>query len=436
MDDSGPLAAFGQGVSATADFSQLMTELLAYRGLGGMAPWIVRTVLVSVMILLAVVAYQVARRLVVRGLRNLADKTRTKWDDVLVERQFFQRLSHLVPALVIHLTAPAVFPEPALYPLVQRFTLAYMVLAGAFALSSLLSALNQIYETSFEGAGERPIRSYVQVVSIFFWVLAGILIAAALTDHSPLALLGGLGAMTAVLMLVFKDSILGLVASIQLTANGMVRIGDWIEMPQYGADGNVIEILLTTVKVRNWDMTITTIPTYKLIGDAFKNWRGMSESGVRRVRRPILIDMSSIRFVDEEMLERFRQIQMLHDYLDTKLEEIRLWNEEQGIDTGSLVNGRRLTNVGTFRAYLEAYIKSLPYVDHSQTLMVHQRPPSEKGLTLQLYFFSKEQRWAYWEALQADIFDHVVAVAPEFGLRLVQMPTGADVRAVVARLEG
>ena len=405
------------------------SRLLNQWGLAA-APWIVRAVMLAAACLLAFVTYRIARWVALRGIHSVAEKTKTHWDDVLVENRVFQRLTHMVPALILHLAAPAIFPEGEWAGLAQRLTLAYMAFAGALAGSAFLNSLNQIYESSFADAQERPIRSYVQVAGIFLWILASILAIGALTDRSPWALLGGLGAMTAVLMLVFKDSILGLVASIQLTANDMVRIGDWIEMPKFGADGNVEEILLTTVKVRNWDMTITTVPSYRLISDAFKNWRGMSESGVRRIRRSILFDLRSVRFVDEDLLARFRKIEMLGEYLDAKLEEVRRWNEDSGVDESSPVNGRRLTNIGTFRAYLEAYLRSMPYAEPNMTLMVHQLPPTEKGMPLQLYVFSKEQRWAFWEAIQADIFDHVLAVAPEFDLRVVQIPTGADFRAL------
>ncbi len=431
MSSQKPFAALAQETAGSLDLPALLNDRLAAWGL---APWISRLVLLAGALLLAFVAYGLIRRLGVRAIHSLAGRTRTQWDDVLVERGVFHRLSHLVPALVLHLAAPVIFPEEGPREMLQRAMLAYMLLAGVFAASALLSALNRIYEGSSAAAAERPIRSYVQVVKISVWILSLILIVAVLTGRSPWALLGGLGAMTAVLMLVFKDSILGLVASIQLTGNDMVRVGDWIEMPQYGADGNVTEILLATVKVRNWDMTITTIPTYRLISDAFKNWRGMSESGVRRMRRYVVLDMNSVRFVDDDMLERFRKIQLLEGYLDETLEKVRQWNEEQGVDASSVVNGRRLTNLGTFRAYLEAYLRSLPYADPSQTLMVHQKPPTEKGLPLQIYLFSKEQRWAYWEALQADIFDHILAIVPEFGLRVVQMPTGADLRSLAGRL--
>ncbi len=421
----------------SAPLLELLTETFTAWGLGSSAGWLSMLTLAVAVALLAFVAHQIARRLILRAVRSIARKTRIRWDDVLVERRVFERLTHLVPALVLYSAAPILFPQQEeLSALLLRLTLAYLYLAGAFAASALLSALVQIYETSFEAARERPIRSYVQVVSIFLWLFISILVVAALTDRSPWAFLGGLGAMTAVLMLVFKDAILGLVASVQLAFNDMVRVGDWIEMPQYGADGDVIEILLTTVKVQNWDKTITTIPTYRLISDAFKNWRGMSESGGRRIKRSLLIDLQSIKFVDEALLARFKKIQYIQEYLERKLEETWRWNEEQGADLTSQVNGRNLTNVGTFRAYVEAYLRIHPDIHQDMTFLVRQLPPVEKGLPIEIYVFSREQRWARFEAIQADIFDHILAVVGEFDLRVMQVPTGADLRAFSAALPG
>ncbi len=413
--------------------SEALTGILTNWGVGTSAAWISRLAIMSAAVLLAAVAYLIARKLILRAVRSVARKTRVQWDDTLVEHRVFDRVIHLVPALVLYNAAPMVFPQQGgLHGLLLRLILVYMYLAGGAAVSALLSALVRIYETSFKAARERPIRSYVQVVMIFLWIFVVILALSALTERSPWAFLGGLGAMTAVLMLVFKDSILGLVASIQLAFNGMVRVGDWIEMSQYGADGDVVEILLTTVKVQNWDKTITTIPTYRLISDAFKNWRGMSESGGRRIKRSVLLDLESIKFVDEEMLERFQRIQYIREYVERKLEETRRWNEEQGVDSGSLVNGRHLTNVGTFRAYVESYLRNHPMIRQDMTFLVRQLPPGEKGLPLQIYVFSREQRWVEYEGIQSDIFDHILAVVPEFDLRLFQIPTGTDLRAVSA----
>jgi len=232
------------------------------------------------------------------------------------------------------------------------------------------------------------------------------------------------------MMLVFRDSILGFVAGIQLAANKMVAVGDWIEMPNYGADGDVLEVALTTVKVQNWDKTITTIPTYALISESFKNWRGMSESGGRRIKRPVNIDMSSIRFCDEEMLERYGKIQYISEYIEAKKEELEEFNQAINVDNASLVNGRRMTNIGTFRAYIRAYLQNHPAINKSMTFLIRQLQPTEHGLPIEIYVFSKDKVWANYEAIQADIFDHILAVVPEFDLRVHQNPTGADFRAL------
>ena len=259
-------------------------------------------------------------------------------------------------------------------------------------------------------------------------MFAAIVAIAALFDRSPWALLGGLGALTAVLMLVFKDSILGLVASIQISTQDLVRHGDWIEVPKFGADGDVIDISLNTVRVQNWDKTITTIPTYALISESFKNWRGMSDSGGRRIKRAVRIDMNSIRFLSEEDFSKLTEVQSLAPYLQGKREELLRWNQEKGTDDASLVNGRRLTNIGTFRAYLDCWLRQQPATHKDMTFLVRHLAPDEFGLPVQIYLFSSEQRWAQYEAILADIFDHILAVLPEFDLRVYQRPTGADFR--------
>ena len=417
--------------SVTGNLSEVVAKLLADWGLGVVAPSASFLLLTCLALLLATAAHFTARSIFLHSVRKLAGRTQTRWDDILVQQGVFRRLAHIAPALVLYLVAPVIFADlESLRETVERLTLGYMILALGFVLSAFLTSVNRIYDVSFEDAKERPIQSYVQVVQIILWLFAIILLVAVLIDRSPWALLGGLGAMTAILLLVFKDSIMGLVASIQLAANDMVRVGDWIEMPRYGADGDVIEILLTTVKIQNWDKTITTIPSYHLISDAFKNWRGMKDSGGRRIKRSLLLDLQSIRFVDQEMLERLAKIQYIQAYLDRKVEETRSWNQEEGVDTSSLVNGRRITNVGTFRAYIQAYLGNHPMIRKDMTFLVRQLAPTEKGLPLEIYVFSAEQRWAHYEAIQADIFDHILASVDEFDLRVVQIPTGADLRSL------
>ena len=325
---------------------------------------------------------------------------------------------------MIHSFAP-VFPSYQVW--IQRIAFSYMVLVFVAALSKLLDAADDVYR-SFEVSKSRPIKGYLQVLKIIAYVIGTIVIIAVLTDRSPLLLLSGIGAATAVLMLIFQNSILGLVASIQLASNNMVQIGDWIEMPKYGADGDVIDISLHTVKVQNWDKTIITIPTHALISDSFKNWKGMSEAGGRRIKRSIYIDMTSIKFCDEEMLERFKKIRYIQQYINDKTEEIEEYNKKLGIDAESLVNGRHLTNIGTFRAYIMQYLKNHPRIHKGMTQIVRQLEPTEKGLPIEIYAFTNDTAWAAYESIRPDIFDHILAVVPEFDLRLFQNPSGHDLR--------
>lgn len=409
-----------------------LAEWLSGHGLAGELPGLTATLLVLLAVaLVAGVAYLVARSLFRRVLLRWVQRTRTRWDDALAHHKLFDRLAQILPALVFYFGAALIFPlEGTAFALMQRLALGYMLVVGGLTVHAFLSAVVEIYDTSFAGARERPILSYVQVAKIVLWIFILVLLTAVLMDRSPWALLGGLGALTAVLLLVFRDSILGLVASIQLSGNDMVRVGDWIELPALGVDGEVQQISLATVKVRNWDKTVSTIPTYKLTTEALKNWRGMTESGTRRIKRSLLLDQASIRFLDDELLERLRRVQLLRPYLDQRLEEVRAWNREHGVEEGVLLNGRHLTNVGTFRAYVDAYLRQRPELDTQATFLVRQLAPTEHGLPLEIYVFSKEQRWAFYEAIQSDLFDHLLAAVPEFDLRLVQIPTGADVRAV------
>jgi miniconductance mechanosensitive channel len=299
------------------------------------------------------------------------------------------------------------------------------VIIVILAVDSFINALHEIYLNLPIGKS-RPIKGYIQVVKIIIYFIGVIVIISIIAKESPKTLLAGLGAMVAVLILVFRDTILGFVASIQLSANNMVKPGDWIEMPGHNADGDVLDITLNTVKVRNWDKTITTIPTYALVSESFKNWKGMEESGGRRIKRSIRIDMNSVRFVDPEMAEKLKKIHLLKDYIETRQEEIRKYNEENKIDGSILVNGRRMTNLGTFRVYIEQYLKNHPKVHQGLTMLVRHLQPDETGLPIEIYVFCKELAWADYEKIQADIFDHILAVVPEFGLRVFQNPTGGD----------
>lgn len=395
------------------------------------SPWLALLVAVGLLILAAVIANFVIRRGLVACAHALAGRSAVKWDDALKRQKVFHRLSQVIPALVIYYGAALFGPDSLNYlperlvTVAQNVAIAYVVLTLTLATTSALTAGNEIYETH-PVSRERPLKGIIQVLQIVVWIVGAILIVAELMDESPALLLSGVGAMTAVLLLVFKDTILGLVASLQLTANDMVRVGDWIEMPAYGADGDVIEVALHTVKVQNFDKTITTIPTYKLIAESFRNWRGMAEAGGRRIKRPIHIDQASIRFLTDEEVEKFERFALLREHVETKRRELEEAAEALGEDGKQAVNRRRLTNVGVFRAYVKSYLKSHPRLRGDMTVLVRQLRPGPDGLPIEIYCFTNTTEWAAYEDIQSDIFDHILAIMPEFGLRLFQKPTGAD----------
>jgi miniconductance mechanosensitive channel len=384
----------------------------------------------TVLILIALLAFladRITKFILIRLVGNMVKSSKNQYDDILLKKRLFARIAHIAPALVIHATVVFLIDAPALLALIKTITELYIILMVALVLDSLISALHEIYMVLPVSKG-RNIKGYVQLIKILIFVIAALVIIAALTDKSVGGLLTGLGAFAAVLMLVFKDTILGLVASIQLAGNKMVSVGDWISMPKYNADGDVIDIGLNVVKVQNWDKTIATIPTYALVSESFNNWRGMEESGGRRIKRSINIDMNSVGFLDKEMIEKYKKIRILKDYLEQKEKEIEEFNKKVGADTSNRINGRRLTNIGTFRHYLELYLKNHPQIHQDMTFLVRHLQPTEKGIPIEVYVFSNDQAWANYEAIQADIFDHIMAVIPEFGLRVFQNPTGQDWR--------
>jgi miniconductance mechanosensitive channel len=386
------------------------------------ASWI--AIIVAIFIL-SLVAHYIAKRILLVGVSRLIIRTKTVWDDALLENKVFTRLSHIAPALVVYFSA-TVFPTE-LQDHIQRFSAIYVILTGVSVLSAFLNAVVDIYRT-FETSKQKPIKGYIQVAKIIMFVFVGIYAAGILVNKSVLPILGGLGAMTAVIIIVFRDSILGLVASVQLSGNDMVRIGDWISMPKYDADGDVTDITLNTVKVENWDKTISYIPAYALISDSYKNWRGMSESGGRRIKRSISVDMTSVAFASPELIQRWERIQLLKDYLKTKQHEIKAYNKEHNIDDSERINGRRITNLGTLRAYLVEYLKNHPKIHKDMTFLIRHLQPTEKGIPIEIYVFSNDQEWSNYEAIQADIFDHVLAAIPEFDLRVFQQPSGEDIK--------
>ena len=379
-----------------------------------------------ILMLLAIVADLGAKRLLLAAVRVVATRTRSEWDDALVEHKVFDRLAQIVPAIIVYAGIELVsgWPEAG-QALVRNVASAYMILVILRTLTAALSAANQIYE-SRPIARARPIKGFVQLAQVAIYILGAILVIAALVDRSPVILLSGLGAMTAVLLIVFKDTLLSLVASLQLTGQDMIRVGDWLEVPQFGADGDVIDVALYTVTVQNWDKTITKIPTHRLIADSFKNWRGMAESGGRRIKRSINLDFNSIRFLTDTEAQRFKAFALLQGYIEAKEADLKAYNEALDAPGESGVNLRRLTNIGTFRAYVYNYLKHHPKVHDRMTLIVRQLQPGTEGLPIEIYCFSNDTDWAAYEGIQGDIFDHVFAIAPEFGLRLYQRPAGAD----------
>ena len=387
-------------------------------------------VLLVLIALGAYLVYWVLRNYLLKLIRRVTLKTNNQWDDALMEAGVFHRFLRLIPLTFIILCIDRAMPDQ--FILIKRIIFALIILVGTRAIEAFLNTVMQVYQ---QGKSEqrKPIRPLIQSLIIVLYLFAAIFIIAVLLDKSPWNLFGLLGGLTAVTMLVFKDTILGFVAGIQLSANDMVHEGDWIEMPKYGADGDVIEVTVNTVKVRNWDKTISTIPTYALISDSFKNWRGMSESGGRRIKRSICIDMSTVRFTDEAMLERFRKMELLKDYVEKRQEEINSENKEKKIDlSATVVNGRRQTNLGIFRAYLLEYLRSHPKIHKGMTFLVRHLQPTAQGLPIEIYVFSSDKAWANYEAIQADIFDHALAAVPEFGLRVFQQPSGTDIAALGA----
>jgi miniconductance mechanosensitive channel len=398
-------------------------ELLAAR------PWLLTLSSALALVLLAWLADQLTQRLLVRVLARLVKASPVKWDDALLARGVIRRLAHAVPAVVVYLGAPLLPGVPeAVVVVLRNVAAAYVVLTAAQAVSALISSLQDIYEAQDpERARSRPIKGYLQVAKIALFVLATVLVVAVLVDKSPLLLLSGFGAMTAVLLLVFKDTILSLVASVQISSNDMVRVGDWIEMPKYGADGDVIDVALHTVKVQNWDKTITTLPTHALIADSFRNWRGMSESGGRRIKRALPIDQGTVRYLADDEREGLSRFVLLQPYLEKKAAELAEWNA--GREGRAPVNLRRLTNLGSFRAYARAYLQAHPGIRDDMTLLVRQLDPGPQGLPIEVYCFTATTAWAEYEDIQSDIFDHLLAILPEFGLRAFQVPSGADLQA-------
>ncbi|GAF02495.1 mechanosensitive ion channel family protein [Saccharicrinis fermentans] len=351
------------------------------------------------------------------------EKTKSKYDDFFVKRKLIKRTALLVPAFVIYGFTDLLFkPYPQIYTILHNVVSSYFIIVVLLMIDSFLKATQDIYNSQ-PYSKDKPIKGYVQGVQLVFTLIGILTIISIIFNVKLTVVFTGLGAIAAVLILVFKDTILGFVASIQLSANNMVKPGDWIVMPSRNADGTVLEITLNTVKIQNWDKTISTVPTYALVSESFTNWKGMEESGGRRIKRSINIDMKSVSFCTPHMIKKFKKVKFLQEYIQGKLSELEEYNKQFDIDESSAINGRNLTNLGVFRKYLESYLTHHPKIHNNMTFLVRHLQPTEKGLPIEIYVFSKDQEWANYESIQADIFDHILAVIPEFYLRVFQFPT-------------
>jgi miniconductance mechanosensitive channel len=413
-----------------SNFGLKLKEILLNWGLSEQYAILIKSaVIIVLLILLSYLVYLITNKILFRIIQNLIKRTKHVWDDMLFQRKVFKRLSHFAPAIIIYYFAKfglVDFPQVAEF--VKLATYIYMILAGMFVLDAFLSAMHDAYLT-LPISNERPIKGYIQSIKIIVYAFGIIIILSVILGKSTGTLLASLGAIAAILILVFKDTILGFVSGIQLSANQMVKPGDWISMPSRNADGTVLEITLNTVKVQNWDRTISTIPTYALISESFQNWKGMEESEGRRIARSVNIDLKSVKFCDHEMLEKLKKIKLIEDYITQKQVEIEEFNKKLDIDNNDKVSRRNLTNIGVFRKYIEVYLENHPKIhgkDSGYTLIVRHMQPTEKGLPIQVYCFSKDQAWAKYEIVQADLFDHILAVIPEFELRVFQNPSGYD----------
>ena len=424
------LAESGQGGETIESLRSLLDWLMAQFEHSGIdAVWaglLVNLIGGLLLVFLSWLAYLVAKRVVLRAIRFLSSKTSSDWDNVFIEHKVFARLSNVVPALVAHVLAPVVFAGmESLVGFVQGLAKVYLVVVVLFTLQALINGLQTIYQR-YDISKRMPIKGLLQAAMLVASFVGGVFIISIVMGREVGTLMAGLGAMVMGFLFVFKDAIMGLVAGIQVATNDTVRKGDWIEMKGHGIDGDVIDVSLTTVKVQNFDKTVLSIPTSKLITDACRNWRGMKDSGGRRIKRPIRIDMRSIRFADEVLLGKFQRFELLGDYLQSKLDEVNAHNQRSNTDLSELVNGRRLTNIGTFRAYIMAYLKSHPQIRQDRTFLIRQLAPGDNGLPIEIYIFTDTTVWAEYEAIQADIFDHLLAVIPEFGLAPFQNSTGKE----------
>ncbi len=400
---------------------------------GELAEWLRLFIYLIGLVVVWIVLVYIAKRIIITIASKIARRTVSIWDDVMLENGVFQRLAYILPALLMEMSSSLILQDfPKVLTRVHLFINLYLM--GVF-ISLAVAILNTVKEVLLRNdhLRDKPINSYIQVSKIIIYLFGGVMMISELMGKNPLYLLGAMGAASAVLLLIFKDTILGFVASIQLSANDMVRIGDWVTVDKYGADGDVTEINLATIKVQNFDLTITTIPTYMFISDSFKNWRGMQESDGRRIKRAVKINKNSVKFATPEMLERYKQIDIIRPYIEEKQKELEAFNASRVQVKGVPINGRSLTNLGIFRKYLELYLQTDENINQAMPTMVRQLPPSETGLPMEIYTFSKKKRWEEYEEVVADIFDHVLAAVSYFDLSVFQNPSGADFKELLNR---
>lgn len=400
------------------DFAQGLTEQIGITANSDSAIYL--TLVVMAILVVSLLSLFVVRLILSNHVTSFILRTKNNWDDQLHEHGFFKRVGHLIPALVISIgTFALIDPNHFLYVFLLKISQLYMLIVGLWVVSSVLNTVEDLYAGS-RMAKRASITGFVQIAKLLFSIITLLLCISVIIDKSPILLLSGLTAVAAVLLLIFRDTILGFVAGIQIAANRMFNTGDWIEMPKFQVDGEILEIGLTNVKVQNWDKTISTLPTHALTNESVKNWRGMSDSGGRRIKRAISLDIHSVRLCDKDMLERFSKVRYIASYIESKKNDLAKYHQDNHIDEQDLLNSRQLTNIGTFRAYVEAYLQQHPQLHKGMTMMVRQLKPTEFGIPLEIYCFSAEQRWVEFEQIQADMFDHIMAMLPVFELRAYQ----------------
>lgn len=412
----------------TRDFSNFLSKYFVEQGMdAGVAHFLNMLINIAIVLILWLLIHFITKHLVLTSFRAFTNKTKTTFDDFLVKSNFPRYVSNIFPLLLIILTVPIIFEDyPQLLKIFNILVNIYIVILVVLIFRSLLRTTTNFLKTH-EGYKDKPIESYTQVLMIIFWGIGFVFIFSELTNKSVLGFLISLGAASAIILFIFKDTLLGFIASIQVSVNDIVRIGDWITFSKYGADGFVTEISLATVRVQNWDNTFTTIPTYNLIADSFQNWRGMQESPGRRIKRALYIKQNSIRYVNDDDISRYQEFNLIGDYIKERQLEINEHNTKIGVNRAYLINGRHQTNLGVFRRYAQAYLKAHPQINQDMTLMVRHLAPTTEGIPVEIYCFSKDKRWEFYEAITADIFDHLIAAVPFFDLKLFESPSGDDI---------